>query len=99
MVIDVHAHLGLDRVFDEIRTEDELIASMAKNHVDATIVQNMTGTIDMESIRADNDRIFRFSLKYGWHCDASIRGEISMSDCLTIIQSRIKFWTTNSKKL
>lgn len=64
MIVDVHAHLGVDRVFDEVRTEEEIIETMEANGVDATIVQNMMGTIDMECIREDHDRIYNLVRKY-----------------------------------
>lgn len=63
-VIDVHVHLGVDRVFDEVRTEDEIITAMDKHSIDASIVQNMLGTIDLAEIKKDNERIYRFSKKY-----------------------------------
>lgn len=61
MIVDAHVHLGIDRVFDEVRTEEEILESMEKNGVDASVVQTMAGTIDIECIREDHDRIYSFS--------------------------------------
>lgn len=78
MIIDCHAHLGVDRVFDEVRTEDDIITAMDKFHVDATIVQPMFGTIDLEEIRETHNRIHRFALAY----PKRIFGIISMTPLL-----------------
>jgi len=61
MIIDVHTHLGEDRVFDEEQNEDEILSYMDKNGVDVSIVQPMFGTIDMESFRNIHDRIYRMA--------------------------------------
>jgi uncharacterized protein len=61
MIVDAHVHLGIDRVFDEVRTEEEILESMEKNGVDVSVVQTMAGTIDIEDIRRDHDRIYSFS--------------------------------------
>ena len=39
MIIDLHAHLGEDVVFDEEQTEEELITAYQENHVGGAIVQ------------------------------------------------------------
>ena len=39
MIIDAHAHLGLDDAFDEDFTEAELLESQAQNGIDVTLVQ------------------------------------------------------------
>ncbi len=61
MIIDSHAHLGTDRIFDEYRDEKEILDTMDSNGIDATLVQPMFGTIDLPGIRENHDRIFRFS--------------------------------------
>ncbi len=61
MIIDVHAHLGTDIIFDETRSEQDLLEAMAQSGVDATIVQTMFGTIDIEGIKYNHDRIYKFS--------------------------------------
>lgn len=75
MIIDPHAHLGIDRVFDEVRTEEEIIQAMDENGIDATIVQPMFGTIDIPGIQENHNRIYRFSQKY----PKRIFGMISMT--------------------
>ena len=64
MIIDTHTHLGTDRVFDEVRDEDDIIKKMEDNLVDVTIVQPMFGTIDIEGIREVHNRINKFSQDY-----------------------------------
>jgi hypothetical protein len=39
MIVDAHAHLGFDEVFDEDFTEDILLASQEQNRIDVTLVQ------------------------------------------------------------
>ena len=59
MIIDLHAHLGEDVVFDEEQTEEELIAAYQANHVDGAIVQPYLPRIYMEDHRQIHDRIHR----------------------------------------
>jgi predicted TIM-barrel fold metal-dependent hydrolase len=61
MIIDAHAHLGVDRVFDEVRTEEEILQTMDQNGVDVTLVQPMFGTVDLNGICESHNRIYRFS--------------------------------------
>jgi predicted TIM-barrel fold metal-dependent hydrolase len=61
MIIDVHTHVGECRVFDEERSESDILSQMDKNGVDISIVQPMFGQIDMESFRASHDRIYRMT--------------------------------------
>lgn len=63
MIIDAHAHLGIDRVFDEVRDEEEIIRTMNNNGVDATILQYMFGHIEMDEIREGHDRIYALAQK------------------------------------
>jgi hypothetical protein len=78
MIIDVHAHLGTDYVFDEVRDEAEILEAMEKYGVDVTIVQPMFGTIDLPGIRALHDRIYQFTQDY----PRKIFGMISMTPLL-----------------
>jgi predicted TIM-barrel fold metal-dependent hydrolase len=56
VIIDAHAHLGFDQVFDEDFTEDELVHSQQANGIDVTLVQ--PGTVhDLESARRYHDAI------------------------------------------
>ncbi|MFP4562864.1 MAG: amidohydrolase family protein [Spirochaetia bacterium] len=64
MVIETHLHLGVDRVFDEVRTEDEIISAMDKFGIDKAVIQGMIGTIHLDDIRESHDRIYRFCKKY-----------------------------------
>ena len=64
MIIDCHAHLGTDLVFDEVRTEEDIIKAMDKFNIEATIVQPMFGAIYLDDIRGTHDRIFKFSQAY-----------------------------------
>jgi len=64
MIIDPHAHLGTDRVFDEVRDESDIIQKMDKHGVDITIVQPMFGAVYLEDIKAIHDRIYAFSQNY-----------------------------------
>ena len=58
MIIDVHAHLGLDRTFDELFTEAELWEKVEKYNVDITILQpgtvhTVAEVIDQHDVIAD----------------------------------------------
>lgn len=59
MIIDLHAHLGEDVVFDEEQTEEELITAYRENQVDGAIVQPYLPRIYMEDHQAIHDRIYR----------------------------------------
>ena len=59
MIIDLHAHLGEDVVFDEEQTEEELIAAYRENQVDGAIAQPYLPRIYMEDHQAIHDRIYR----------------------------------------
>lgn len=61
MVIDVHGHLGVDCVFDETQTEEELLAFYEKYGVDGAIVQPYLPRIYMEDHREIHDRIYRLT--------------------------------------
>jgi hypothetical protein len=78
MIIDVHAHLGTDYVFDEVRDEAEILRAMDENGIDVTIVQPMFGTIDLPGIKALHDRIYRFTQDH----PRKIFGMISMTPLL-----------------
>jgi hypothetical protein len=64
MIIDSHAHLGTDLVFDEVREEEDIIQKMEEHKVDATLVQPMFGAVYPEDIRNIHDRIYKFSQAY-----------------------------------
>lgn len=61
MIVDAHAHLGIDLVFEDKRDEPELLAAMDQNGVDATILQGMYGSIYLDEIRAAHNRIARLA--------------------------------------
>lgn len=56
MIIDTHAHLGSDHVFDEEFTEAALVASQRRNGIDVTIVQPAL-VHDLETVRKQHDDI------------------------------------------
>lgn len=60
MIVDVHAHLGKDYVFDDEQTEDELLAVYDENLIDKAIIQPFICRPYLEDTRAAHDRIFRF---------------------------------------
>ena len=64
MIIDAHAHLGIDLVFEETRTETEIIAVMDANNVDATVLQGMFGHVYLDEIRENHDRIAHLAKQY-----------------------------------
>ncbi len=56
MIIDAHAHLGYDEVFDEDFTEAALLASQSRNNISLTLVQ--PGTVhDLGGVRKQHDAI------------------------------------------
>ena len=57
MIIDAHAHLGVDLVFEEVRSGDEIIAMMDANKIDATVLQGMFGHIYLDEIVDNHNRI------------------------------------------
>jgi predicted TIM-barrel fold metal-dependent hydrolase len=61
MIIDVHAHIGEDVVFDEALTEQELIDAYAQHNIDGGIVQPYLPRIYMEAHRKIHDRIFELT--------------------------------------
>ena len=63
MIIDAHAHLGHDYVFDEEITEEELITQYRKDHVDGAIIQPFISRPYIEETKAYHNRIAEF-------CDA-----------------------------
>ena len=56
MIIDAHAHLGLDEVFDEDFTEADLLESQARNGIDLTLVQPAI-THELGTVRRYHDAI------------------------------------------
>ena len=60
MIIDAHAHLGYDHVFDEESTEEELLGWHKKCGVDGAIVQPFISRPYIEDTRAIHDRIHAF---------------------------------------
>ena len=57
MIIDVHSHLGVDVVFDEEQSEEQLEEAYAKHGVDGAIVQPFICRPYLEDTRAIHDRI------------------------------------------
>ena len=57
MIIDVHSHLGIDVVFDEEQTEEQLETAYAAHGVDGAVVQPFICRPYLEDTRAIHDRI------------------------------------------
>lgn len=64
MIIDVHTHLGDDRLFDSHRNEEELIRVSQENEIDKIIVQPAQTQEGIDTIKKMHDRIVRFSKDY-----------------------------------
>lgn len=63
MIIDVHAHLGWDCVFDENFTEEEQMIKHDRHGISKTILQ--PGTChDIETVRKQHDEIAAVARKY-----------------------------------
>ena len=62
MIIDAHAHLGYDFVFDEEATEVELLEWHEKFNIYGAIVQPFISRPYIEDMRKIHDRIYNFSL-------------------------------------
>ena len=56
MIVDAHAHLGYDQVFDVDFTADDLLRSQAANGIDVTLVQPATAH-DLETVQRYHDAI------------------------------------------
>lgn len=61
MIIDVHAHLGEDVVFDEATTERELLDGYKKHGVDGAIIQPFICRPYVEDTREAHDHVHRFT--------------------------------------
>ncbi len=62
-VIDVHAHLGLDPVFDVDFTEQSLLDAQESNGIDLTLVQPPT-VHDLEGVRRCHDAVADLAKRY-----------------------------------
>lgn len=58
MIIDVHAHLGVDYVFDDEQNEDKLISVYDECGVDKAIIQPFICRPYIEDTRRAHDRIY-----------------------------------------
>ncbi len=63
MIIDTHAHLGFDFVFDEDFTEAELVEGQQANAIDVTIVQPGTAH-DLGNVQTYHDQIADLCKRY-----------------------------------
>lgn len=59
-MIDAHAHIGVDEVFDEVLTEQDLLCAYEQYGIDGAIVQPFIQKPYMDDTRAIHDRIQRF---------------------------------------
>ena len=62
MVVDAHAHLGCDYVFEEDFTVEKLLQNMEENKINASIVQPGT-VLDLETVIEEHDDIAALSEK------------------------------------
>jgi uncharacterized protein len=56
MIVDAHAHLGHDQVFDADFTADDLLRSQEANGIDVTLVQPATAH-DLETVQRYHDAV------------------------------------------
>jgi uncharacterized protein len=63
VIIDAHAHLGYDEVFDVDFTEAELIDSQKQNGIDTTLVQPPT-VHDLAAVRRRHDAVADLARRY-----------------------------------
>lgn len=63
MIIDAHIHLGVDYVFDEDISEEQLLEFYAKYDIDGGLIQPALPRPYLEDTRAIHDRIHRFVQK------------------------------------
>ncbi len=63
MIVDVHAHLGFDEVFDHDFTESELIESQEANAIDVTLVQPSL-VHDLEAVKRYHDAIADLAARF-----------------------------------
>lgn len=64
MIIDAHAHLGHDYVFDEESSEQELIRYYDKYKVDGAIIQPFINRPYIKDTRQIHNRIFKFCSRF-----------------------------------
>ena len=60
MIINAHAHLGYDTVFDEEATEEELLEYYNEYQVNGAVVQPFISRPYLEDTREIHNRIKRF---------------------------------------
>lgn len=63
MIIDAHAHLGLDEAFDEDFTAEALLDSQERNDIDITLVQPAT-TFSLPAVQRLHDAIAGLARRY-----------------------------------
>ena len=65
MIIDVHAHLGEDFVFDEVQDEEMLLNVYAESGIDKVVLQPFICRPYIEDTRAAHDRVAALCKKQG----------------------------------
>ena len=63
MIVDAHAHLGLDQVFDVDFTADELLAAQETNGIDVTLVQPASAH-DLDTVKRYHDAIAALAARH-----------------------------------
>lgn len=61
MIIDVHTHIGRDRVFDVIIQETELLDACNQNGIEIALVQPLVDSPDLETSRKAHDQVAAFA--------------------------------------
>lgn len=61
MIIDIHAHIGCDVVFDEEQSEEQLISSYNEHNIDGAIVQPYICRPYIEETQQIHDRIYELT--------------------------------------
>lgn len=66
MIVDAHAHLGWDQVFDHDFREDALLESQERNGIDVTLVQPATAH-DLPTVQRYHDAIADLARRFPGH--------------------------------
>jgi hypothetical protein len=70
VIIDAHAHPGVDLVFEEVRGEEEIMAMIDANSVNATILQGIYGHTYLDEIEDNHNRTRRSGASGNWGLSA-----------------------------
>jgi len=81
-IIDVHAHLGYDYIFDHDFKKEELLYNLERNNVEKTIVQPALARFYMSEIKKYHDNIAELCREYpgGFYGMASVSPHFKPED-------------------